>query len=169
MRTLIRATNWLGDAVMNTAAISAVKAADPGGHLAVLAIPWVAAIFHHHRDVDQVIVYDRLGKHAGPLGMLSLARNNCQEIAGRVLHIKADTFALPLADGSVDLVLAQNTIPNFEDFARVCRPGGVVVFVDCSAGWIAALARRLVEKSGLFKKVLAGRVAMGFYILAQNH
>ena len=102
-------------------------------------------------------------------GMLSLARSNCQEVADRVLHIKADTFVLPLADRSVDLVLAQNTIPNFEGFARVCRPDGMVVFVDCSAGWIAGLAKCLVEKSRLFKKVLAGRVAMGFYILAQYH
>ena len=44
----------------------------------------------------------------------------------RVTHLKADTFALPLADNSVDLVLAQNTIADFEGFTRICRPGGMV-------------------------------------------
>ena len=41
-------------------------------------------------------------------GMLSQARNNCKEIASSVIHVQADTFALPLADNSVDLILAQN-------------------------------------------------------------
>ena len=101
-------------------------------------------------------------------GMLSQARQNCREIASRVIHIKADTFALPLAENSVDLILAQNTIADFEGFKRTCRPDGMVVFVDCSAGWIANLAKGLVKKNGLFTKVLGERVALGFYILAQN-
>ena len=45
----------------------------------------------------------------------------------------------------------------------------MVVFVDCSAGWIAGLAKALVERNKLFKKVLGERVEMGFYIVAQNH
>lgn len=101
-------------------------------------------------------------------GMLSQARENCTAIASHVIHIKADIFALPLADDSVDLVLAQNTIPHFEDFARICRPEGMVIFVDCSAGWIAGLAKYLVKKNKLFKKVFGDRVAFGFYILAKN-
>ena len=68
----------------------------------------------------------------------------------------------------MDLILAQNTIADFEGFTRSCRPDGMVVFVDCSAGWITGLAKYLVEKNGLFKKVLGERVALGFYILAQN-
>ncbi|MCP4628553.1 MAG: class I SAM-dependent methyltransferase [bacterium] len=86
-----------------------------------------------------------------------------------VIHIKAHTFALPLADNSVDLVLAQNTIPNFTDFARICRSDGMIVFVDCSAGWIADMAKRLLEKQQLFKKVVGERISLGFYILAQNY
>ena len=101
-------------------------------------------------------------------GMLFQARRNCQEIANRVIHLKADTFALPLADNSVDLILAQNTIADFEGFTRICRPGGIVVFVDCSAGWIAGLAKALVKRNKLFKKVLGERVEMGFYLLAQT-
>jgi ubiquinone/menaquinone biosynthesis C-methylase UbiE len=99
-------------------------------------------------------------------GMLSQARNNCQAIASDVFHLQADTFTLPLADGSVELILAQNTIPCFSEFARVCRPGAIVLYVDSSAGWITELARRLVERHRLFESVKGLRVDMGFCILA---
>ena len=101
-------------------------------------------------------------------GMLMQARNNCKDIATDVFYVQADTFALPLADQSVDLLLAQNTIPCFAEFARVCRPGGMIIYVDSSAGWIANLAKRLVEKHQLFEKVMGERVDLGFYVLAQK-
>jgi ubiquinone/menaquinone biosynthesis C-methylase UbiE len=69
---------------------------------------------------------------------------------------------LPLSDESVDLLLAQNTIPCFPEFARVCRPGGVVLYVDSSAGWITGFARRLVEKHHLFDRVTGIRADMAF-------
>ena len=101
-------------------------------------------------------------------GMLRQARANCESIATDVFHVQADTFTLPLADESVDLLLAQNTMPYFAEFARVCRPGGMVVYVDSSAGWIADLAKRLVEKRQLFEKVSAERVDTGFCVLAEK-
>ncbi len=101
-------------------------------------------------------------------GMLSQARDNCRGFSTSIFHVQADTFALPLADHSVDLVLAQNTMPCFEEFARVCRPGGVIIYVDSSAGWITSTARRLVEERQLFEKVTGERVDLGFYILAQK-
>ncbi len=100
--------------------------------------------------------------------MLTQARNNCKNIATDVFHVQADTFALPLADQSVDLVLVQNTMPYFAEFTRVCRPGGMIVYVDSSAGWIATLAKRLVEKHRLFETVMGERVDIGFYVLAQK-
>jgi SAM-dependent methyltransferase len=100
--------------------------------------------------------------------MLTQARCSCKNVASDVFHVQADTFELPLADRSVDVLLVQNTIPCFDEFARVCRPGGVILYVDTSAGWIADLARRLVERHRLFKRVIADRVGLGFYILAQN-
>jgi len=100
--------------------------------------------------------------------MLIQARNNCKGIATAVFHVQADTFALPLADEAADLVLVQNTMPCFTEFARVCRPGGMIVYVDSSAGWISTLAKRLVEKHKLFETVVGERVDMGFYVLAQK-
>lgn len=101
-------------------------------------------------------------------GMLLQARDNCKDISTDVFHVQADSFALPLADESVDLLLAQNTMPCFSEFARVCRPGGMIIYVDSSAGWIAGMAKRLIEKQQLFERVLGEKVDLGFYILAQK-
>ncbi len=101
-------------------------------------------------------------------GMLLQARDYCKEIPEDVFHVQADTFSLPLADESVDILLAQNTIPCFEEFLRVCRHGGMIIYVDTSAGWITNLAQRMVEKHKLFENVMAKRVDMGFYIVAKK-
>ena len=100
--------------------------------------------------------------------MLVQARDNCSELAADVLYLQADSFTLPLDTESVDLVLAQNTIPCFAEFARVCRPGGMILYADSSAGWIAGLAKRRVEKQQPFDRVLGGRVDLGFYVLARK-
>jgi len=101
-------------------------------------------------------------------GMLRQARTNCKSIAAVVYHVQADTFGLPLADESVDLLLAQNTMPCISEFARVCRPGGMIVYVDSSAGWVTDLVKRLVEKQKLFRRVMGERVDMGFCIVAEK-
>ena len=79
-------------------------------------------------------------------GMVRQANNNCKSIGTDVFHVQADNFALPLAAESVDLILAQNTMPCFTEFARVCRPGGAVIYVDSSSGWITDKATRFGRK-----------------------
>jgi ubiquinone/menaquinone biosynthesis C-methylase UbiE len=101
-------------------------------------------------------------------GMLRQARKNCKNNETDVFHLQADSFRLPLADESVDLILAQNTMPCFTEYARVCRPGGVVVYVDSSSGWITKTAKRLVERYQLFETVMGERVDMGFCIMAKK-
>lgn len=101
-------------------------------------------------------------------GMLRQASNNCENIGTDVFHVQADSFALPLADESVDLILAQNTMPCFTEFARVCRLGGVVIYVDSSSGWITEKAKKLVEKYQLFERVMGESVDMGFCIVAEK-
>jgi heptosyltransferase-2 len=58
-RILVRATNWVGDVVMCMPALDALRSNFPDSHIAVLARPWVAALFAHHPGVDQVIPYTR--------------------------------------------------------------------------------------------------------------
>jgi len=101
-------------------------------------------------------------------GMLKQARDNCKEISTNVFHVQADVFSLPLADESADLILVQNTMPCWEEFARVCRPGGIVIYVDTAAGWIVNVAKRLIKKRRLFTSVTGRRVEMGFYLLAKK-
>lgn len=101
-------------------------------------------------------------------GMLKQARENCKDIAKHVFHVQADTFALPFPDRSVDLLLAQNTIPWFVEFDRVCRPGGTIIYVDTSSGWITNLAIWLVDRYQLFEMVMGEQVDLGFYVLAKK-
>lgn len=70
---LVRATNWLGDAVMTTPALAGVREGLPDARIVLLARPLVAELFRHHPDVDEVIVYERPGRHEGVLGRLRLA------------------------------------------------------------------------------------------------
>jgi heptosyltransferase-2 len=54
---MVRATNWLGDAVMSLPAIRAIRGVFPRAHLAVLARPWVADLYARERCIDRVIAY----------------------------------------------------------------------------------------------------------------
>lgn len=70
---LIRSTNWLGDAVMTTPAMQAVRETFPAARITVLANPLTAPIFQPHPAVDEVLIYDRKGRHSGLKGRLVLA------------------------------------------------------------------------------------------------
>jgi lipopolysaccharide heptosyltransferase II len=57
-KILIRATNWVGDAVMSLPAIRAVRECYPGAHLTLLARPSVADLYARERSLDQVFLYN---------------------------------------------------------------------------------------------------------------
>jgi heptosyltransferase II len=71
-KILIRAVNWLGDAVMITPAMAAIRDAFPQAQITVLANPLVSQMFSPHRCVDRVISFDR-AVHRGVAGRLRLA------------------------------------------------------------------------------------------------
>ena len=73
-RLLVRAVNWLGDAVLTTPAIAALRAACPQARITLAAKPLVAELLRHHPDIDEIEVYDKDGRHAGAFGMLRKAR-----------------------------------------------------------------------------------------------
>ena len=56
-RILVRATNWVGDAVMSLPALRAVRARFPEAEIAVLARPWVADIYARESFANRVIPY----------------------------------------------------------------------------------------------------------------
>src|SRR5579872_6091385 len=56
-RVCVRATNWLGDAVMSLPAIRALRGILPHAHLAVVARPSVAGLYERESTIDRVIPY----------------------------------------------------------------------------------------------------------------
>jgi heptosyltransferase-2 len=54
---LVRATNWLGDAVMSLPAIRTVRQVFPHAHIALVARPWVADLYAREPAIDRVIPY----------------------------------------------------------------------------------------------------------------
>jgi heptosyltransferase-2 len=55
---LIRATNWVGDAVMCLPALRAIRERFPKAHLAILAKPAVADLYARESCVDEILPYD---------------------------------------------------------------------------------------------------------------
>ncbi len=60
-KILIRATNWLGDAVMSLPALRVVRERFPSAEISVLARPWVADLYARESFVDRVIPYTPAG------------------------------------------------------------------------------------------------------------
>ena len=71
---LIRSTNWIGDAVMTTPAVRAVRKNFPYAMITILAKSWVAPVFESSPHVDRVLIYDDRRKHKGTAGKIRLAR-----------------------------------------------------------------------------------------------
>jgi heptosyltransferase II len=73
MKILIRATNWVGDAIMALPALRAVRGRFPDAEITIVARPYVADIYRDQQICDQLIGYDPIGMHAGFSGRERLA------------------------------------------------------------------------------------------------
>jgi heptosyltransferase-2 len=71
---LVRATNWVGDAVMSLAALRALRARFPAARIAVLARPWVADLYARGPFADEVIPLTTPRGARDPVGKWRLAR-----------------------------------------------------------------------------------------------
>lgn len=74
-RLLIRSANWIGDAVMTTPAMGAIRKNFPGAEISILAKPWVAPLFENSSHTDHVLIYDGAERHRGFAGKFRLARD----------------------------------------------------------------------------------------------
>src|SRR5207247_728847 len=72
-RVLIRATNWIGDAVMVSPAVRALRAHFRGARIAIVAKSWVLETLTGDPFYDDLIEYDSAGAHRGLGGRLRLA------------------------------------------------------------------------------------------------
>lgn len=55
---LVRATNWVGDAVMSVPALQALRAHYPEARISILARPWVASLYGREPFCDELIPYN---------------------------------------------------------------------------------------------------------------
>ena len=74
MKILIRATNWVGDAILALPALRAIRSRFPQARIAIVARPYVADIYRGQAICDQLIAYEQ-GVHTGTSGRERLARN----------------------------------------------------------------------------------------------
>jgi heptosyltransferase-2 len=74
VKILVRAPNWVGDAVMAIPAIEALRRAYLGAKISILARPAVAELLSGQSFADRVIEYDYRGTNRGWLGRERLIR-----------------------------------------------------------------------------------------------
>jgi heptosyltransferase-2 len=65
VKILLRATNWIGDAIMALPALRAVRKRFPDAEIAIAARPYVADIYRDQQICNQLIQYDAKGMHTG--------------------------------------------------------------------------------------------------------
>jgi heptosyltransferase II len=70
-KILVRGVNWVGDAVMTTPALRAIRKAYPGTHITLLVRPGIAPLFEQNPDIDEIILYSE--RFRGVFGRLRLA------------------------------------------------------------------------------------------------
>jgi heptosyltransferase-2 len=71
---MVRATNWIGDAVLSLPALEALRASFPEAEIVLVAKPWVGELYWYHPAVNRQIVYDPEGQHRGARGFWKLVR-----------------------------------------------------------------------------------------------
>lgn len=73
MKILVRATNWVGDAIMALPALRAVRTRFHEAEIAIVARPYVADIYRDQEICNHLVAYDPNGLHAGFSGRERLA------------------------------------------------------------------------------------------------
>jgi heptosyltransferase-2 len=72
-KILVRAPNWIGDAVMCEPAVRGLRSLFPEAELTMLAKPVIAELFVAYPGLNRVLVYDDKNAHAGMSGKWPLA------------------------------------------------------------------------------------------------
>ncbi|HEU4400866.1 MAG TPA: lipopolysaccharide heptosyltransferase II [Candidatus Polarisedimenticolia bacterium] len=73
-RILIRVNNWIGDVVMISPAVRAIRAQYPEARVTILAKSWVLEALRGNPFYDELVEYDNEGAHRGLGGRLRLVK-----------------------------------------------------------------------------------------------
>ncbi len=74
MKILIRATNWVGDAILAIPALRAIRKRWPDAKITILARAYVADIYRYQNLANNLLSYDAQGVHRGWRGRERLAQ-----------------------------------------------------------------------------------------------
>ena len=77
MKILVRAANWIGDAVMSLPALRAIRSRYPDSHITVIAKPWVVDLYEGERSVNSIIRLDNTAPWRQAIGL----RRECFDLA----------------------------------------------------------------------------------------
>ncbi len=79
MKILVRATNWVGDAIMSIPALKTLRARWAEAELVVLARPWVGALYQGQGFANRILIFDSDPGGRERLGGQSAASSLSQE------------------------------------------------------------------------------------------
>jgi len=109
-RIMIRSTNWIGDAIMTTPAIRAIRKTFPHANITLLAKPWVVPVFQYSPHIDQIMIYDAHGCHSGLKGMAQLVQDiRAQQFDTAILLQNAIEAAILSFLGGIERRIGFNT------------------------------------------------------------
>lgn len=86
MKILIRATNWVGDAILALPALRALRTRFRDAEIAIVARPYVAEIYRDQEICNELIEFDSNGTHRGFSGR--------ERLAGQLRERRFDTALL---------------------------------------------------------------------------
>ena len=78
-KIVVRAANWIGDAVLSLPALEALRARFPEAQIVLLAKPLVSDVYRYLSIADRQIIYDPQGEHRGVAGFGKLVRQLREE------------------------------------------------------------------------------------------
>ena len=72
MRILVIRTDRIGDVLLSTPVLSVLREQAADCHIAALVSPYAAGAIEGHPALDEIVVYERSGRHGGPGGFFHL-------------------------------------------------------------------------------------------------
>ncbi|MCI0525872.1 MAG: lipopolysaccharide heptosyltransferase II, partial [Nitrospira sp.] len=179
-KILVRGPNWIGDAVMCTPALAALRLGFPHAQLTLLVNATIAELLKNNPHLDRIWVYDKAGDHRGLLGKFKLSQElSIESFDLAVLFQNAFEAALlaKLAkipnrygyptDGRGFLLTLHTPLPKatchqVEYYLHLLRPLGLNTQSDTQRLWLATTdeenetARQYLRSQGIDSEKLVG-------------